>query len=290
MPAFAPAPLCFVTGKGGTGKTTLTATLATYLARKKRRVAVIEFERADLPPLLDGADNPQHINLTPREAFAEYAIERLGSAALYRTVFDNRFVHYFLDATPGLNDLACLGKLWKLHTSGDFDHCLVDLPATGHGLSVLRVPRLITDTIHFGPLHEHGQRMLAMLRDAAQTSVYAVATPEELPITEAELIADTVAGALQMRFGGFFVNRVLADPLPQPHATAYAAWATKTTASDPYRRTADYAQQRYARQQELLRTLGTRKAPMWRIPDIAAVDPEDLLDATLAAWTAEVQP
>lgn len=288
MKPFPTAPLMFFTGKGGTGKTTVATAVALALTGQGRQVALVELDRSHIPGLLrckraTYAGTPTRhgitiFNLTPREAFAEYAIKRLGSATLYRTIFDNRFVHYFLDATPGLNELVCLGKLWTMLAQREFDHILIDLHATGHGLSFLDVPRILTQALHRGPLYDFGHDIQAMLRDAARTQVYAVTLAEELPAAEALQIRTTLHERLQIHCGGVIANRLDPDPLPGELARAFAQWATTAPADHPYRRATQYLATQQANQATVLQELTAHFGEaLWTLPAVATPDSQTLL-------------
>lgn len=261
--------LVFVTGKGGVGKTTIAASLAAHAARTGQRVALIDlhgdsiaglfrktrcqYAGTRLAPRLTG------FAITPREAFKEFASQQLGSPRLYRTFFDNRFVHYFLDATPGLNEVVCLGKIWHLATTDAWDRVIVDLPATGHGIDFLDVPRIVTDVVHRGPLKTRGTAIRETLQDARVTSVLIVSRCEELPVNEALELQCRIL-QLGMHCGGAIANRVLPQPIP---GDAAATWATlqrahhQDTAWAPYLHATTFLQQCWERQGVQLKRLQT---------------------------------
>lgn len=244
MASLVSTPLTFVTGKGGVGKSTVAAALARSCAARGERTALIAlgphpFARlfeVETPINYSGTEVAPRLTaflLTPREAFEEYAISRLGSATLYRLAFDNRFVHYFLDATPGLNELMCLGKLWHLVVkSRTFDRVIVDLPATGHGVGFLDVPRILTAAVHRGPLATLGEQMRSMLQDAHLTATLIVTRYEELPVNETLELADRLAAPLRIPLVGVVANQVAPAAVP---AHVREAWETAqaTALRDP---------------------------------------------------------
>src|SRR5262249_60186474 len=103
----------------------------------------------------------------------------------------------FCRAVPGLYEWSMLGKAW-FHTtevradgSPRFDVVLLDAPATGHGLDMLRVPKVILDVVPPGVLRRDAETAWAMFRDARQSGVVVVTLPEEMPTTETiELVED----------------------------------------------------------------------------------------------------
>ena len=105
-------------------------------------------------------------------------------------VFENRVTRAFLRAIPGLDDYALLGKAW-FHTTEDrrgrpvWDTVVFDMPASGHSVSMLRVPWVIADTVPDGPLTRDAKIVKAMLCDPARTAAVLVTLAEEMPVNEA---------------------------------------------------------------------------------------------------------
>ncbi len=155
--------LVFVTGKGGAGKSTVTAALALLAARAGKRVLVCEVNapRERVAPLLGAPAGGglrevrpgiHVLDVLPREAMREYGLKVLRFRAVYQAVFENRLVRYFLRVIPSLAELVVLGKI--LHEARSqrpeggprWDLVLVDSPATGHAVQLLRVPSALLDT------------------------------------------------------------------------------------------------------------------------------------------------
>ena len=148
--------LVIVTGKGGVGKTTVCAALALLAARAGKRVLVCEVNaRARVAALLGGPPagpvirevrpGISVINVTPPEAMREYGLMVLRFRTIYDAVFENRLVRYFLRVIPSLAEVVMLGKILheaRAEEAGRprWDLVLVDAPATGHAVQLLRVP------------------------------------------------------------------------------------------------------------------------------------------------------
>ena len=191
----------FLTGKGGVGKTTVTAALALVLASQGKRVLCATCQAKDrLSTLLDGPpvgeqiiqlrSNIQAVNIQPEAALREYGQMVLRIRALYRAVFDNKLVASFFRATPGLYSWAMLGKAWY-HTTETlangtprFDVVLFDAPSTGHALDMLRGPKVIVDVAPPGLLRREALKAWSMFEDPVQSGVVLVTLPEEMPVTE----------------------------------------------------------------------------------------------------------
>jgi anion-transporting ArsA/GET3 family ATPase len=220
--------LVFVSGKGGVGKTTVSLVLATIAARLKKRVLLVEMNSSGRIPLYFGAESAGHdelplapyltaINILPKKCFEEYVLERVRFRALYETIFNNKYVTNFLGATPGLSEILMLGKIAQLEkkTKGRllgepcYDLVIVDAPATGHGLSVLEVPKVLESAVKLGPLHAHAVEILALLGDAQKTAFALVTLAEEMPVAESREYIHALREKTHLHFGPIFINAVM---------------------------------------------------------------------------------
>ncbi len=194
--------LVVVTGKGGTGKSTLSAAIALAAARKGKKVLVCEVvarERvADFfgrPPsgtqIKELLPNLYSVHVRPREAMREYALMTIRFETLYKIAFENPAARYFLAAAPSLAEIVMLGKVWW-HAAHDkergrlrWDLVILDAPATGHGITLLTVPEVFLRLVQEGPLARDMRGMQSLLADPARCSVCIVTLPEEMPANEA---------------------------------------------------------------------------------------------------------
>ncbi|MGC3997573.1 MAG: ArsA-related P-loop ATPase [Anaeromyxobacter sp.] len=227
----APSPLLdrrlvFVTGKGGVGKSTVTAALALLAARAGKRVLVCEANAPQerIAPLLGAPPAGPAIrearpglftlNVGPREAMREYGLLVLRFKAVYDAVFENRLMRYFLRVIPALAELVTLGKiLHEVRSVGPegrprWDLVLVDAPATGHAVQLLRVPSALLDTVPAGPLRHDAEWMQRLLVDPVTTALALVTLPEELPVNEVIELDAQVRGVLGMARAALIVNAV----------------------------------------------------------------------------------
>jgi anion-transporting ArsA/GET3 family ATPase len=214
----------FVTGKGGVGKSTVCAALAVALAARGRRVLLASTgakERFSTllggPPL--GTDVRQivpgvyGVRLSAEVAIREYGHLKLKSRALADALFENRTVQGFFAGAPGLKEWALLGKAWYHSTElvdgvPRFDCVLFDAPATGHGLDMLRVPKVLVELSPPGLLRTDAERAWRMLQDSSQSGVVVVSLPEELPVNETEELVRTVQGELALPIAALVINAV----------------------------------------------------------------------------------
>ena len=131
------------------------------------------------------------VNIVPQQALKEYVLLQVKLEAVYKIVFENRFVNAFLKAVPALNDLVMIGKVEyhvrETRSSGQprYDIVIVDAPPTGHGMFFLSVPTIMAEAARTGPIREHSLRMAQLLADPARCAVNLVSLPEEMPVTEA---------------------------------------------------------------------------------------------------------
>lgn len=221
--------LILVVGKGGVGRSTVAAAIAGKCAALGKRTLLYETSAADRfgpyfgkPPVTDVASqlapNLWAVNATPASALAEYGMMVLRWKSVYEMVFENRVSKAFLRAIPGLDDYALLGKAWY-HTTEDrrgtpvWDTVVFDMPASGHSVSMLRVPWVIVDTVPEGPLTRDARTVKAMLCDPARTSAVLVTLAEEMPVNEA-IELETKLTALGVVPQHILVNQVFPRHFP----------------------------------------------------------------------------
>jgi anion-transporting ArsA/GET3 family ATPase len=216
----------FVVGKGGVGKSAVSAALAVAAAKQGKRVLLAMCNAKErLSYLLEtkpiGSEirtllpNLDAVNMEPSAALEEYGLMILKVRALYKLVFENRFVSAFLHGTPGIDAWAMLGKAqyhaFEHDASGRnrYDMVILDAPATGHGLDLLRVPRVIVDVAPPGLLRREAERAWSLFSDPKRAGVLLVTLPEEMPTSETLDLDAAVRGELGLPVCGLIVNQTL---------------------------------------------------------------------------------
>lgn len=185
-PSFAPmGPLVLVTGKGGVGKTSIAAGLAEAAARRDGQAMLIEFGDGESGRrILGRGSKVLHRVVDPREAMEKAVAHLLGSTLLAKVFLNNFAVRPMLRAAPAMRELAMLEcvRLYADEVPGK--RVVVDMPATGHGLTWLRLPVQMRDMFASGPIHDLAARIVDRLVAPSRCSVVVVTLPERLVLSE----------------------------------------------------------------------------------------------------------
>jgi anion-transporting ArsA/GET3 family ATPase len=267
------ARLLIIAGKGGVGRTTVACALALLAARSGKRVLLAQTKSKDRLGHLFGVkrsfaeiqparENLWAVNMTPENALREYGTMVLRSAFLYRQVFERDIVRAFLRAVPGLLDYSMLGKVWyhtteEVHGRPRFDLTILDGPATGHSITLLRIPQVILSTVPEGPLTGPARACHELLTDPARCQVLVVTQAEDLPVSESVQLSQALA-SLGLPPGPLFVNR-LYPPRFMTGVSALALQALEPVREGPLLPLLDAArlqQQRALLNEEYLARLG----------------------------------
>jgi anion-transporting ArsA/GET3 family ATPase len=204
--------LLLVTGKGGAGKTTLAMALGLAAARHGKRVVLCEVAGQDR--LAQLVPELTTVSVDPDEAKQEWLRYQLKSRTLAGVLGGSRLFQYLTAAAPGISELVTIGKVWDLAQierrtgSTVFDLAIVDAPATGHALAMLRSPSTFAAVAPVGPVGRHAAMIDRSLRDPKHTGVVTAALPEEMPVNETVEFERALRRELDMSVDAIVVNAV----------------------------------------------------------------------------------
>jgi len=191
--------LLVVTGKGGVGKSLVTAALGRILARSGRRVLLLENDpRESLYQLLDIPPSDGEIvraepdlflqNLRPTDVLSNVVREHLKVELLVRRVLASPVYQHFVGGAPGFKEVAILGHALRvvrgLGGAPEIDIVILDAPATGHGVTLLLAPSLVSEAIPHGPVGHLAREVAGFVSDTERCGVAIATLAEEMPIQE----------------------------------------------------------------------------------------------------------
>ena len=220
---FAASRLVIVAGKGGVGKTTVTAALARAAAHTGLSTLIVEvegksglasafghqpltYDEVELAPAIRGR------TLTPDDALLEYLRDH-GMARVTKRLMSSGALDIVSTAVPGIKDILILGKVKQLERAGAADLILLDAPAAGHAITFLLAARALLDAVRVGPINTQAREVLELLTDAERCEVMLVTLPEETPVNELIDTAFHLEDRVGVNLGPVVVNG-LYDELP----------------------------------------------------------------------------
>jgi len=299
-----------VAGKGGVGKTTVSAALARMAASAGLSVLIVELEGksglssafGSLEMLGYGervlAPNIRARSITADEALLEYLDEHALSK-MARKLAKSGLIDVVSTAAPGIKDILILGKVKQLEHSRAADLIILDAPAAGHALSFLMSARSLVDVVRSGIVRTQAQDVLAMLTTPHRCRALLVTIPEETPVNEVVETAEALQTKVGMALGPVVVNGLnpVLDGLDaDPEKVADAQRVTLFEGeADVLRAAATFRQRRQELQQEQMARLAeSLPLPQIVLPAIFAVDLDigdvDTLAAALAAGVEALPP
>ncbi|RYZ94813.1 MAG: hypothetical protein EOP11_25845 [Proteobacteria bacterium] len=274
--ALAQKKLVVVTGKGGSGKSLVALSLAHRFSMMNKRVWLVETGRrrdqafTRLPELvgkktlqheptavlLPGSTQRIHVSvLDPTKSLIEYVGLKLPAGGLAGLLLNNKVTASFLEVVPGLPDMVSLGKLWYALQKPDPvigpDIVVLDAPATGHAVSLLKSPSNFRRITRAGPIYRDALLMEQFLSREEDTGIVLTTLPEEMSIQE----------TLDLR-------ALLEKEFPKPHVIVNKCFPELPPLEEekdtlPFR-TYAYAAKRAEREQAAVKAL--RSGPRTEIP------------------------
>ncbi|HZU78415.1 MAG TPA: ArsA family ATPase [Acidimicrobiales bacterium] len=301
-----------VAGKGGVGKTTITAALARMACHAGLSVLVVELEGKPGVPaafgregsldyeetvLADGSGSVRARRITPDDALLEYLADH-GMKRISKRLVSSGALDVVATAIPGIRDILVLGKVKSLEREGVADLILVDAPATGHAMTFLSSAQGLLDAARGGPVRSQAQDVVELLSDPARCQVALVTLPEEMPVNEVVEAAYALEDRIGITLGPVIVNACLPDEPALATSAAIAAQQTGVTLDDAAQRALDAAAafraHRFALQeQQLTRLRDELPLPQLRtrvlFTDTVGPDELELLSGDLTAGVEQLQ-
>ena len=196
-----PAAFCkqtrvlIVAGKGGVGKTTVSATVARMAADAGLRALIVEVEGKSGIGSIFGRPEPLTYDevqlgdgvvartLTPDDALLEYLRDH-GLKRVSKRLASSGALDVVSTAVPGIKDILVLGKVKQLERAAAVDLIVLDAPAAGHAVTFLTSARGLLDAARVGPIRQQAEDVVELLSDPERCQVMLVTLPEETPVNE----------------------------------------------------------------------------------------------------------
>jgi anion-transporting ArsA/GET3 family ATPase len=229
--------LIVVTGKGGVGKTTVSAAVGVLAARSGLRTIVVEVSGANaqngangtgrLPALLGLSEAPPHgveaeladglwgLSIDPDRVLAEW-LRTIGGQVSARVLTSSSAFQYLIAAAPGAREMLSMVKVWELAEgrrsaarAADYDLVVLDAPATGHALAMLGSPRTFSAIARVGPIARQSQQVRDLLEDPTRSAYLAVTQATEMAVTETLQLSDGLRREFSRELHAVVVNGTL---------------------------------------------------------------------------------
>jgi anion-transporting ArsA/GET3 family ATPase len=275
---FAASRVVIVAGKGGVGKTTVSAALARAAALSGLTTLIVDVEgNSGLASMFevapfgyeevvlsrgggrDGAADIRARTLTPDDALMEY-LEDHGMRRLSRRLAASGALDVVATAAPGIKDILVLGKVKQLERAsaadqrGSPDLVVLDAPAAGHAITFLQSARGLLDAVSVGPINSQARDVLELLTDGDRCQVMLVTLPEETPVNELVETAYRLEDRVGIKLGPVVVNGcypACEGLTAAPEDAAEAAGATlRPGEAESLAAAADFRRHRMALQRE----------------------------------------
>jgi anion-transporting ArsA/GET3 family ATPase len=303
--------LVIVAGKGGVGKTTVSAAMALMASRLGLSSLIVEvegksslaatfgiseplsYEEQVLVPAseAEGTGEIRARTLTPDRALIEY-LEDHGMGRMSRRLVRSGALDVVSTGAPGIKDILVLGKVKQLESMAAADLIILDTPAAGHAVTFLMSARGLLDAVSVGPIQTQAADVLELLTDKARCQVILVTLPEETPVNELVETAFALEERVGADIGPVVVNGVYPAleglEIDPEEAARQAGVELSAEEADALRRAARFRVRRGALQHEQVARLSeSLPLPQLRLPAVFAADLgpaeiDTLADALLA--------
>ena len=231
-----------VTGKGGVGRTTVAASLASAAASEGKTVLLCDVLDAEerYSPLARMFGREKFLpeerlqkgiygcHLHDRAGHELFLRQTLPGGKLISAALRSQALQRFLQAAPSFHEMGIFNHFLHLATKRDeqgdvtYDHIVVDMPATGHTLALTSLPDILLRLIPRGPIARLLRQGQSILQDPERSGAWVVTLPETLPVTES---LELIEGLRETRMpvGGVILNRLPEDPFSDAERDALVA-------------------------------------------------------------------
>ena len=288
--------LIVVTGKGGVGRSMIAAGLGLAAAGQNRSAVICESAAQTSIPQIFGhqpppadsfvglADGLAAMSIDPDIALRDWIGSQVGGA-VSRVLGSSRSFGQFTNVVPGLRELLTVTKAWELGSgrrwqrgARGYSTVVLDAPATGHGIAMLRSPRTFADLAAAGPIHNDAEKVWQLLCDPQRSAIVAVSLPSELPVAETLDLDRWLLETLGRRLDAIVINRCEPDRFSSKDTTLIAGAAEIGAVPSASAAVAIASRAARASQKPLIRDLTDESAALTAIvPEYSAdTDPREI--------------
>ena len=224
-----PFPLLIIAGKGGVGKTVLTAAIGTETARAGHSTLLVELggqnqicsllgkgeidAKPDDEGIISIDENLSWLGISPDRLLAGWLSGRQMGLVADR-LEKSGALEVIATSVPGIKDVLTIGFLRRLVDMERFDRIIVDGPASGRAREMLRAPMMVARATSEGPIYDQATRGHDLLTTAESTALLLVTLPEETPVNETIETAFDAEDEPGIHLAGVVVNRVFPAKAP----------------------------------------------------------------------------
>jgi anion-transporting ArsA/GET3 family ATPase len=231
-----------VAGKGGVGKSAVAGSLALLAAQSGLRALLVSFDAETIE--VPAHERLERVTVTPGNALTDYLASK-GMGLISRQLAKSGIVELVATTAPGLDDLLVLGRIKAFEKELRADIIIVDGPAAGHAIDLVRAPLQLKRALATGPIAQQADEVLAMLADGTRCKILMVTTPAMTPVQE------TVEAATELRDDVHIVLAPVVVNKKEPDVPSLSTTDMSQELVDAY----TYAAQRSQAQQEAIAVL-----------------------------------
>ena len=233
-----------VAGKGGVGKSAVAGSLALLAAQSGLRALLVSFDAETIE--VPAHERLERVTVTPGNALTDYLASK-GMGLISRQLAKSGIVELVATTAPGLDDLLVLGRIKAFEKELRADIIIVDGPAAGHAIDLVRAPLQLKRALASGPIAQQADEVLAMLADGTRCKILMVTTPAMTPVQE------TVEAATELRDDVHIVLAPVVINKKEPDVPSLSTTDMSQELVDAY----TYAAQRSQAQQEAIAVLSS---------------------------------